>query len=55
MKPDMARRSITATLQEIAETQRTLGIPSDPDELYEVRSIVARIEQRLAKAKTEPV
>lgn len=51
MKLDDARRSITATLDEIARTQQALGIPAEPDELYEVREIVARIEEKLAKRK----
>lgn len=46
---DSTRRSITATLNEIAEGERKLGGHlRDDDEWQQLKDIVARIERRLA-------
>jgi hypothetical protein len=48
---EIARKSITATLGEIIETERLLTEAGadirDPDEWLQLRDIVARIERRL--------
>lgn len=51
MTTEFVRKSISATLGEIEESQRTLGVASDPEELSEVRKIVGRIESKLHKSR----
>jgi hypothetical protein len=46
---DVTRKSITATLDDIAETERRMGGHlREPDEWQQLKDIVARIERRLA-------
>lgn len=46
---DATRRSITATLNEIAQTENAMGGHlRDDDEWQQLKDIVARIERRLA-------
>ena len=51
MTTEFVRKSISATLGEIEESQRALGVASDPEELSEVRKIVGRIEAKLHKRR----
>ena len=51
MTTEFMRKSISATLSEIEESQRSLGIVSDPEELSEIRKIVGRIEAKLHKRR----
>jgi len=53
MTTEFVRKSITATLSEIEQTQQALGLDSEPEELSEVRNIVGRIEAKLHKRRRE--
>lgn len=48
IKTEDVRKSITATLQEIGQAQRAMGVESDPKQLVEAWEIICRIEARLA-------
>ncbi len=54
MTNDDVRKSISATLTEIEQTQQALGIASEAEELSETRKIVGRIESKLHKRRLNP-
>lgn len=47
MTNNHVRASISATLAEIAQTHKALGLPVEPDEFGEAWSVICRIERRL--------